>query len=103
MIYGQYNIILNYIMVFSVYTFSNLQNNTFAKKAVVKPYCIFNEPKSIYSNYNSGLIKKTQVRDINTVVYNQGKIKANSPNQSKKLEYAAFARRFGTTTVIGPC
>ena len=90
-------------MVFSVYTFSNLQYNTFAKKANLKKYCIYNEPRYIYSNYNSNNVNKKPIPDINTVVYNQAKIKANSPNQSRKLEYAAFARRFGTSAVIGPC
>ena len=36
-------------------------------------------------------------------IYTQGKIKANTPNQSRKMEYAAYARHFGKTAVIGPC
>jgi hypothetical protein len=48
-------------------------------------------------------INKNSIPAKYSNIYNQGKIKANSPNMSKKMEYAAFARRFGSTDVIGPC
>ena len=85
-------------MVFSVIQFDNLQKNTFNKQCKMRTYCIYNEPTTIFQSK-----KKKPVPDTNSFVYKQGKIKANSPNQSSKLEYAAYARRFGKTTVIGPC
>jgi hypothetical protein len=85
-------------MVFSETTFAQLQYNTFQKTNVTRTYCIYNEPTTRFQPTN-----KTPIKDANSYVYTQGKIKANSPNQSKKLEYAAYARRFGKSMVIGPC
>jgi len=85
-------------MVFSEIIFDHLQRNTFNKRNKMVKYCIYNKPTSIFQSKN-----KIPVLDTNSYIYNEGKIKANSPNQSKKLEYAAYARRFGKSHVIGPC
>lgn len=76
---------LNYNPANPVFKYNNIAN-----------YCIYNQP---YTKYQP--IKKTPLKDTYSFVYSQGKIKANTPNQSSKMEYAAYARRFGTTAVIG--
>jgi len=101
-------------MPFSIINFDNLQQNKFNKPTQQRQYCIYNQPKTtsvisptysttkLYSMSNNK-INKNSIPVKYSNIYNQGKIKANSPNMSKKMEYAAFARRFGSTDVIGPC
>ena len=83
--------------LFSKTIFPELQRNTFNKPNKSIQYCIFNEPATIFQKS-----KKTPVPYTYSNIYSQGKIKANSPNQSRKMEYAAYARHFGKTNVIGP-
>ena len=94
---------IDYIMpfnpsLFSKTIFPEVQRNTFNKPNKQKQYCIFNEPTTILQS----TIKKP-VPNTYSNIYTQGKIKAKSPNQSRKMEYAAYARNFGRTAVIGPC
>jgi len=84
--------------LFSKTIFPELQRNTFNKPNKTVNYCIYNEPTTILQSK-----KKTPIPYMYSNIYTQGKIKANAPNQSRKMEYAAYARHFGKTAVIGPC
>ena len=85
-------------MLFSKNIFDHLQRNNFNKTCPSIQYCIYNEPTTILQSK----IKKA-LPDTYSSIYSQRKIKANTPNQSRKMEYAAYARNFGKTAIIGPC
>ena len=73
------------------YTCANPHSCKITKQTVL---CVYEQP--ISRNQSEIKPPKSGVE----YDYNQTKIKANSPNQSHKLNYAAFARRNSRTHVI---
>lgn len=68
-----------------------------SKVSSIQTYCIHSEPvsKAEYTNKNA-------IVNVKICAYEPapGKTRENLPNQSRKIEYAAFAKRFGRTQVI---
>ena len=68
------------------------------------PYSCKIAPKTVLCAYQQPInTKQSAVKDPITCVeydYNPTKNKANSPNQSHKLDYAAFVRRSSRTFVV---
>jgi len=68
-----------------------------SKVCPIVKYCVYSEPitKREYTNKNT-------ITNVKVCAYEPafGKTRQNLPNQSRKMEYAGFAKRFGRTNVI---
>ena len=66
-----------------------------SKVCPIVQYCIHNEP------ITKNELKNNTITNVTVCSYDPapGKTRQNAPNQSSKMEYASFAKRFGRTRV----
>lgn len=68
-----------------------------SKVSSQRKYCIYSEPITKAELNNKNMITNIQVCAYGVA---PGKTRTNLPNQSRKMEYAAFTKQFGRTEVI---